>query len=227
MLFLRNQKGIIQFGVLGILVLVAGLFIASRLASNPDLTFFNIAEKAAGIQKKVELKKAKPAPTPTKKPEKKGIEGTAGVKAKTLCKKGSYCQGNIPGAIKCYLRESDSQPGYCCPPGQKDIGNGRCETFNKCDWKYCSLEKYSGSNSVCVDSEGRNRYCCSGGNPDDRIKACSRLLSNGVKLPVCGDSGCSANKVWDSQIRCVSTQKPEGQYCCPSGTKLWLSGECK
>lgn len=45
---MKNQKGIIQFGIIGLLVLTAGLFAVTKLASNPDLTFFNIAEKAAG-----------------------------------------------------------------------------------------------------------------------------------------------------------------------------------
>lgn len=44
----KHQKGVIQFGIIGLVVLTAGLFAATKLASNPDLTFFNIAEQAAG-----------------------------------------------------------------------------------------------------------------------------------------------------------------------------------
>src|SRR3990167_8850642 len=46
----KNQKGIIHLGILGLVILTAGLFAVTKLASNKDLTFFNIAEKAAGAK---------------------------------------------------------------------------------------------------------------------------------------------------------------------------------
>ena len=50
MLSSGNQKGFIQLGIIGVIVLAAGLFVASKLASNPDLSFFDISEEAAGVE---------------------------------------------------------------------------------------------------------------------------------------------------------------------------------
>ena len=41
------QKGVAYLGLLVVLFLTVGLFTASKMASNPDLSFFNIGEKAA------------------------------------------------------------------------------------------------------------------------------------------------------------------------------------
>lgn len=43
------QKGIFNLGIISLIIITAGLFAVTKLASNPDLTFFNISEKAAGI----------------------------------------------------------------------------------------------------------------------------------------------------------------------------------
>ena len=53
MLSSGNQKGFIQLGIIGVIVLAAGLFVASKLASNPDLSFFDISEEAAGVERQV------------------------------------------------------------------------------------------------------------------------------------------------------------------------------
>lgn len=49
MLARLRQNGFINLGIIGLIVLTAGLFAATKLASNPDLTFFNISEKAKEI----------------------------------------------------------------------------------------------------------------------------------------------------------------------------------
>lgn len=51
MLSLKHQKGIIQLGIIGIFILTGALFAGTILVNNKNLTFFNIAEKAAGVEK--------------------------------------------------------------------------------------------------------------------------------------------------------------------------------
>lgn len=45
-MFSRREKGFVQFGVIALIIVTAGLFAATKLASNPDLTFFNLGEYA-------------------------------------------------------------------------------------------------------------------------------------------------------------------------------------
>lgn len=232
--FSRNQRGIVHLGILGIIVLAGGLFIASKLASNPDLTFFNIAEEAKNVNKD-ECSGCKDGALfywdrksdRCRKKTSSVCKAKAGVKVKTLCKKGSYCTGNIPGAIQCYLQATDTEPGWCCPPGQKDIGNGRCEAKSCDSGLYCYKDKGSEDEFNCFDKTGSDKWCCPGGSRlNPKIGRCV-FRDFSFYRPVCGDSGCSDTKVWSQQEQCVSTDKPEGQWCCPKGTKLWASGECK
>lgn len=48
MLSRKHQKGIVNLGIFAVLFLLGALFVGTKLASNKDLTSFNIAEKAAG-----------------------------------------------------------------------------------------------------------------------------------------------------------------------------------
>lgn len=45
-MFRSREKGFIQLGIIALVVLAAGLFAVTKLASNPDLTFFNLGEYA-------------------------------------------------------------------------------------------------------------------------------------------------------------------------------------
>ena len=49
MLSLKHQKGIIQLGIIGVLLLLGGLAVGTKLVTNSDLVFFNIAEKANNV----------------------------------------------------------------------------------------------------------------------------------------------------------------------------------
>lgn len=173
-IFRNNQKGIIQLGIIAVFVLAAGLFAASRLASNPDLTFFNIAEKAKGIEQDLCLDKKSNSARCFGKKKNRELEGLSD------CDKAADCKSlKFQGASACKRNNSIL---YCCENNFKDLGNGKCERKGTCNAFACSEGVLIGS-SVCYNAKHSGGWnCCPSGKHliglRNNVKGCTSLAGN-------------------------------------------------
>lgn len=236
--FSENQRGVIHLGIFGVLFLVGALFVGTKLVTNSDLTFFNTATDAKEVDKancvgvrngyefrwnrKTESCKKKEQSSVLKRLQKRNAANPKGTPQSLVeCKGGLYCKSKQLGGSSACLSQGATL--YCCPAGERDWGNGKCQALGKCETASCGERAITGA-SLCQDSAHPNGwYCCPKGKHFlPSINACSSLVGG---PPVCPTSECSSSQVAGSSL-CVTAAKPDGQYCCPAGKKL-VSGACQ
>lgn len=192
----RNQKGVIHFGILGILILVAGLFAASRLASNPDLTFFNIAEEAKDVAKdqcKNECKNGKLFYWDRK-------SNSCKKKDSVLCK----ARAGV-GMVK-----RDKAIQVSTPQNSQSQGNSSKSCGSACtDYPIKGID-------LCRDSDHPNGwYCCPPGRhvlyDNLGIAVCSKLVGN---PPPCPTNGQCSTSLSSGGSLCFKTSDPDTPYYC-------------
>lgn len=188
----ENQKGVIQLGILGLIVLVAGLFAVTKLASNPNLTFFNIAEKAAGKQcRDLEEKECNGSCSPAgyKCELKKG-------ECKTSSKK---CEGKSESTSNKKSETKNENGGQNCGDG------GTCRTDVKDCYEISGLYNMDGT---CVRG-----FCCGGTPLSERKQGTSGGGGGGGVAPVCGNGKVEQGEDCDEQSNKCSNCKnvtPDG-----------------
>lgn len=135
---LKNSQGFIHLGIIGLVVLTTGLFAASFLASNPDLTFFNIGSQAATA-------------------DRQACKGCDGTKEKRWDNKKRTCV--LRESRKCGEEEIQRRK-------TQETKDSRTETSDVADCRFyneeaCGDKAIKGTN-IC-QSSGKTKYCCPSG----------------------------------------------------------------